>query len=263
MAEEPNMMYFDLKKQERDAAIGYLLGNILNARQACGIPSNEKKFDEDVNIYLAHLLFAFLLPDYQKLISRYLSLNASDLMEAVEKQNDKVVRYFIYKVNADYLLIHLGVFNDLASGRRSFQKSERQFIELGESYYDHASQFNYQIYRKHTAVGDVLEKLSHSFGDYTRILHVLREEFFELVKRMKLENDHVDKKDMSMAKLINGLEFEQKVNEFLDLYGAWLQVKSQDMKLKVIRAAEAIKAIDSSFQFNPELLEQKREGRLS
>ena len=53
------MMYFDLKKQERDAAVGYLLGNILHARQACNIPSNEKKFDEDVNIYMAHLLFAF------------------------------------------------------------------------------------------------------------------------------------------------------------------------------------------------------------
>lgn len=251
-------MYFDLKKQERDAAIGYLLGNILHARKTCGIPSNEKKFDEDVNIYLAHLLFASLLPDYQTLVSRYLSLNAMDLMEAVERQDDKVVRYFIYKVNADYLLVHLGVFNDLASGHRPFQKSEKQFIEMGESYYDHASQFNYQIYRKHTAVGEVLDKLSHSFGDYTRILHVIREEFFELVKRMKLDHDRVD---VSMAKLISGLELEQKINEFLDMYGTWLQGRSSDIKLKVIQAAEAIKAIDPSFQFNPELLEQENKRR--
>ena len=250
------MMYFDLKKQERDAAVGYLLGNILHARQACNIPSNEKKFDEDVNIYLAHLLFAFLLPDYQKLAARYLTLNSSDLIELLEKHNDKVVRYFIYKVNADYLLVHLGIFNDLTAHHpRSFQKSEKQFIELGQSYYDHASLYNHQIYRKHTAVGDVLEKLSHSFTDYMKILQVIREGFFELVKKMESVTERKEDGEIPLSKLVGVLELEQKLNEFLDLYAAWLQTKSQETKTKIFQAVEEIKKIDPSFAFNPESLD--------
>ncbi len=248
-------MYFDLKKHEKDAAIAYLLGNILHAREACGIPSNEKKFDEDVNIYLAHLLFAFLLPDYQNVIGRYLNLNASDLMESVEKHDDKVLRYFIYKVNADYLLIHLGIFNDLtAQPARVFKKSESQFIELGQSYYDSASQYNHQIYRKHTAVGDVLEKLSHSFENYTQILHVVRGEFFELVKKIKTIKQSTDESDIPIVKLLTALELEQKMNEFLDLYGFWLETKSHEAKSRVIHAAQEIKKVDPSFGFNPESL---------
>ena len=245
------MMYFDLEKQERDAAIGYLLSSILHARKTCGIPSNEKTFDEDVNIYLAHLLFAFLLPDYQQLIGRYLSLNATDLMDAVEKQEDKVVRYFIYKVNADYLLVHLGIFNDLTTAHpRHFQKSEKQFIELGQTYYDHASQYNHHIYRKHTAVGDVLEKLSSHFEDYRKILHAMREEFFHLAKRMESEGAG----RYGLPKVVKRIELEHRQNEFLDVYGEWLRTKSRDLAMKLVHLAGEIRKLDPAFGFNSDSL---------
>ena len=50
MERDKDYQYFDLKKSERDAVIGYLLNTLLQARESCHIPSNEKGYDEDVNI---------------------------------------------------------------------------------------------------------------------------------------------------------------------------------------------------------------------
>ena len=244
-------LYFDLQKQERDAVMGYLLDTLLHARAACHIPSNEKTYDEDVNIYLAHLLMASSLPDYQKLTSRYLALNTSDLTEFIDQHEDKVVRYFIYKVNADYLLLHLGIFHDLAPlARRPFQKSERQFVEMGQSYYESASQYNHQIYRKQTAVGDVLEKLSHHFEDYQKILHVLREDFFRLMKKIGSGDSQKNHDSGKFQMFVSSLELEQKHNEFLDLYGEWLETKSRDLVTKIIQLVDEIKRLDPTFGFD-------------
>ena len=82
-------LYFDIPKKERDSAIAFLLDALLKSKVACGASRlKENEFDEDVNIYLAHLLFAASLPDYQKAIKRYLSSNVSELADLVEENDD-------------------------------------------------------------------------------------------------------------------------------------------------------------------------------
>ena len=248
MDQNKHHLYFNLEKHERDAVVGYLLDALLHARQSCHIPSNDKSFDEDVNVYLAHLLLATSLPDYQELTKRYLSLNSSDLMENIDHHNDKVIRYFIYKVNADYLLVHLGIFNDLTSEfLRPFQKSERQFISMGQSYYDSALQYNHQIYRKRTAIGDVLGKLSQNFADYKLILQAVRDEFFRLQKKIGTETKSGEKK---LKKVVYTLALEQKQNEFLDVYGEWLKTRSSELVVRLRALVDEIKKMDPEFGFN-------------
>lgn len=256
-----NHLYFDLGKRERDAVVGYLLTSLLQARKTCQLPSNENYYDEDVNIYLAHLLLASCLPDYQALTKRYLTLNTSELFQTIEQNDDRVVRYFIYKVNADYLLVHLGIFNDLPSARQhAFHKSERQYTEIAQSYYEQASQYNQLIYRKHTAIGDVLDKLAHHIDDYKRILGSIRDDFFNLNKKIVVpENQKSETPDL-FEKVIHSLELEQKQNEFLDLYSKWLESRSLDIAGKLETLAAEIKKIDPSFNFDVNSIRDKKEG---
>ncbi len=241
--------YFDIPKQERDSVIGFLLNALLKARQSCRMPSNQKTFDEDVNIYLAHLLFANSLPDYHEMSSRYLTLNASNLMELVELNQDKVTRYFIYKINADYLLVHLGVFGDLVTPvAKPFRKSERQFVEMGQNYYDYAHVCNQQIYRKRTAVGDVLEKLSHHFDDYKVILQSVRKDFFHILDWVRQQSKRVAEASGGVSE--HEFSLEHKQNEFLDLYGEWLKTKSEDLIPELIRLVEEIRRMDTGFGFD-------------
>ena len=71
-ASEKGYLYIDIPRQQRDSAIAYLLDVLLKSRATCNMESNKDDlFDEDVNIYLAYLLFAASLPDYQEAVSAF------------------------------------------------------------------------------------------------------------------------------------------------------------------------------------------------
>lgn len=253
MGEESKYNYFDLSKQERDSAISFLLNSLLKAREVCHQPSNKKTFDEDVNVYLAHLLFANSFSDYQEMVNKYLTINVSELMELLEQHPDKVTRYFIYKINADYLLVHLGIFRDLnPSHPYPFKKSEKQFVEMGQDYYDQASTCNHQIYRKKTAVGDVLHKLASNFQNYQEILKLVRDDFFHFVNWIHAHEES-QKKVIVEPPLIEAPDtasLEQKQNEFLDIYGEWLNTKSEELIPVLIRLVEDLRRLDPKFGFD-------------
>jgi len=259
MNDENKHNYFDMSKHERDSAISFLLNSLLKAREVCDQPSNKKAFDEDVNIYLAHLLFANSFSDYQEMASKYLTVNVSELMQLLEQHPDKVTRYFIYKVNADYLLVHLGIFRDLNPAQpQPFKKTEQQFIELGQDYYDQASLCNQRIYRKKTAVGDVLVKLSSHFQDYQHILNLVRDDFFHFINWVRSHEE--TRKRVSVeppAPVLDRpvvINLEQKQNEFLDIYGEWLNTKSEELIPILIRLTEELKRIDPKFAFDVQSL---------
>jgi len=144
--------YFDFSKEEKDYAIRFLLDAVIRSRGNCNLPSNREVYDEDVNIYLAHLLFAISTSAYQKLVKKYLVFYPSDLTNLVDTADDNYIRYFIYKINADNLLVHLGVFQDLSQNMHLEQslcpRSEDQFKEAARAYYEQAAIYNQRIYRK-------------------------------------------------------------------------------------------------------------------
>ena len=245
--QERGSFYFDIPKQERDSSISYLLNALLKSRTACQLASNEGHFDEDVNIYLAHLLFAASLPDYQNAIRRYLSKNVSELADLVDRNEDRIVRYFIYKVNADHLMVHLGIFQNLENSQRLYGKSEKQFASMAQNYYKQAAIYNRKIYRRETAVGLVLEKLADGFGKYQTILRCTRREFFHF------SNDFHDEQFQKFCNDVTHYEREAKLNEaidqFLDSYAEWIRSKEMKAKLTLISRAKRLQAIDPNFAF--------------
>ncbi|MBI4394744.1 MAG: hypothetical protein HY583_00960 [Candidatus Omnitrophica bacterium] len=245
--QESHYQYFDIPKQERDSAIAFLLNSLLKSRSACRLISNGAGFDEDVNIYLAHLLFAASLPDYQGAIQRYLGTNVSEMAELMEKNDDRIVRYFIYKVNADHLLVHLGIFTDLENVHHGFGKSESQFSSMAQNYYKQAASYNRRIYRRQTAIGSVLEKLAQSFERYKTILRFARKEFFHF------SNQFHDESFKQFCAEINRYEHEMKAHDamdrFLDLYTEWIRTRDFSIRAELEEYAKVLKALDPRFSF--------------
>jgi hypothetical protein len=242
-------LYFDIPKQERDSAIAYLLDALLKSKIECE-PSKVKASDsdEDVNIYLAHLLFAASLPDYQTAIKRYLSSSVSEMAELLEENDDRIVRYFIYKVNADHLLVHLGIFHDLENAQNKFQKSEQQYASMAQNYYQQAAEYNQRIYRRETAIGSVLEKLSHRFSWYQEVLHIARKEFFHFSNRFRDQEflDFCDKLSYYESKS----KSSELMDQFLDVYGKWKKERSQENLADLKRVVNNMKIVDPGFSFN-------------
>src|SRR3989338_3716765 len=241
-------LYFDIPKQERDSAIAFLLDALLKSKRACELSvSNQAEFDEDVNIYLAHLLFAASLPDYQKAIERYLSTNISELTELVERNDDRIVRYFIYKVNADHLLVHLGIFQDLEAGKHLYGKSNEQYASMGQNYYRQAADYNQRIYRRQTAIGSVLGKLAHRFSRYQAVLRFARKEFFHFANHFR--DDDFVKFCAALKKYERDKFVTETRDRFLDCYCEWKRTKSPEARERLMEIVKELKRVDSAFMF--------------
>lgn len=247
-----NCLYFDITKQERDSAIRYLLGAIIKGRKEREFPSNIYTFDEDVNIYLAHLLFAFSLPEYHEMAEPYLSLDTSDILKWVRATEDRTIRYFIFKVNADHLLIHTAIFDDLPPRSRHniFKRSSRHYLELAKLYYDQAAAYHKRIYRKKTGVGEVLEKMSHYFEAYQNLLKYMRREYFSFVNSFR---DRAFHHFMDQFKNYESdFRRRSKMDEFLDLYAAWLGTKDPSLVGRINHIVSELKTLDPFFKFDPQ-----------
>lgn len=244
--QETQSFYFDIPKQERESSVSYLLNALLKSRTSCHLASNQDRFDEDVNIYLAHLLFAASLPDYQNAIRRYLTKNVSEITDLVERNEDRIIRYFIYKVNADHLMIQLGIFQNLESGH-VYGKTDRQFASMAQNYYRQAATYNRKIYRRETAVGSVLGKLSDGFDQYQTILRNVRKDFFHF------SNHFHDKPFQKFCTDVSRYEREVKrddaIDKLLDSYTTWIRNKGTASKFGFLRHAKKLQKIDPNFLF--------------
>jgi len=240
-------LYFDIGKQERDSAIRFLLDSILRSRNEIGIKNVIDEFDEDVNVYLAHLLFAIALPEYHELAEPYLSTESSDVLQWIQTTEDRTIRYFIFKVNADHLLIHSAIFDDLTGRPRNglFQRSEKHYLELGRLYYEQASSYHSRIYRKKTGVGEVLHKLARYFDIYSGLLRAVRRDYLHFVTRFR--DQAFDRFLQELTKYEQESTLRAQTDHFLDLYGQWKKTQNPEIKAELNRVLNQIRQQDATF----------------
>jgi len=183
--DKQSCLYFQLNKDERDSAIYYLLESILKVRDSDQALAKSNYFDEDVNIYLAHLLFAISLPEYHDMTDPFLSTEPQEIAEWIRQTPDPMLQYFIYKVNADNMLIRSTIFSEKPPElqRIIFRRSQPQEggSRLAVAYYDKAACCHHGVYQKRTGVGEVLVKISTHFESYQKILHQVRPDYFKFI----------------------------------------------------------------------------------
>ena len=247
-------LYFGLSSEDRESAIYFLLESILKAKDQSHDLTRTLSFDEDVNIYLAHLLFAISLPEYHDMADPFLSTNTHEVFEWIRETDDPMLRYFIFKVNADHLLVQSTIFNpDPKSAKRFSLKKDGQDEKNEERlsailYYNQASRCHAGVYDKKTGVGEVLGKIAGQFDVYRHILTGVKEDYFKfiecfreqafqhfLVKLSGYEKDH-----------LRGIKIEQ----FLEAYQGWLSTKAPELKNKILHLTQELSQLDPQFRFD-------------
>ncbi|OQA57362.1 MAG: hypothetical protein BWY42_00598 [Candidatus Omnitrophica bacterium ADurb.Bin277] len=248
-------LFFQLSNEERESAIRYLLEAILKVRDSDPELARGNFFDEDVNVYLAHLLFAMSLPEYHDMADPFLSSEPKEITEWVKQTDDPMLRYFIYKVNADHRLVHSTIFSDRPAAeikRIIFRREENGESRLAVAYYDHASRYHKGIYHKRTGVGEVLDKIAARFDVYSRVLFRIREDYFQFVDCfreqafrhffLKLERyEKESRKDLTL-------------DRFLEAYQKWLSLRTPEARRETLALAGELAEIDPNFRFDPSKL---------
>ena len=243
--------YVDLKDTSRELQPTYyfMVNCLLYSRMETGLVSNQDFYDEDVNVYLAHLLHSFINPDYVEQSRRFLSKYDTDVFRRLAQSTDARLKYQIYKTNADFLLVSIGIFDNpgLPAGQKKLQPSEETYIGRGKTYYHFAYTYAQQMHRKNAGVSEVLEKLSVGFDKYLRILSHMRGEYLDLMKRMSQgEVYHLER---SVDEAHQQEVLRNKQDELLELYSAWKTRPTDETVASLERVVGEIRQINPEFKF--------------
>ena len=243
--------------REVEPTFFFMMNCLLYSRLESGNPSNQDYYDEDVNIYLANLLTSFMNPEHHERTRKYLSRYDSDLFDKIQRSSDVRLKYTIYKTNADFLLISIGIFKN-ADGSRPGSKdaflkdNEEVYVGRAKAYYQFAYSYSQHMFRKATAISEVLEKLSRGFEQYVQILSHMRGEYFNILER--LSSGDVYHLERSIDRFESGRELRTLQDQFLDLYSEYLKSKDPETKNRLRDLARQIQKLDETFRFTMDQL---------
>ncbi len=154
----------------------FLLEQLLEARRQSSFPTNLAGPDEDVNIYLADLLTAFLGGQH----SPHIHFGAFPLLAPPAKNLPRRRQAEFYRINADHRLIMLGLFNrgdhlrkrmDLfGMGHRETQQRD---FGVGKHCYELAVNLLENRNVVNSGMIDVWRKLSENFELYIQVLSTM------------------------------------------------------------------------------------------
>lgn len=236
----------------------FMLKCLLYSRMETGLLSNHDFYDEDVNVYLAHLLDSMIRPESIEHARRYLSQYDTEVFRRLAESKDARLKYTIYKTNADFLLISLGIFDNPEAAvtetsapgnpdRKVYKPSEEAYVGRGRTYYRFAYTYSQIINGRNAGISDVLEKLSLGFDKYLRILAHMRGEYLDLLQRLSSgEVYHLERianEEQRQEKL------RAKQDRFLDLYLEWKKSGAINLHEEMQKLVQEIRGMDPDFRF--------------
>lgn len=178
-------LYQRIGHSEPDGTFGFMVELLLKSRLKLHLDA-DRLFDEDVNVYMAGLLVSYIDPSYLQWMHRILGRCDIDIHQAIlHCEEDRVRTYWIYKVNADDLLMSLGLFHPALVPDLP-EEAQGEVIRL-RRYYHAASQFQTRIYGRPTAVGAIHSKLADEPERYLSILSNTRRDYLQFVPQLSSE----------------------------------------------------------------------------
>lgn len=245
------------RRPSPEEAYFFMMNCLLYSRIEAGYPPNDEYFDEDVNVYLAGLLTSLIYPSSHGTAAGFIASSDAALFETVSAEASPRAKYLRYRANADHILVSLGVFKNARARRPNsvpqFDLSREGFIGRGITYYALARSYAAQTFRRGTAIGDVLGKLSTGFERYLSVLSLMGGEHLNIFKQ--LSDGEVFHLELSSRSLDRRGDLKLQYDRFLDLYSNYLRERTPHAKQALNEAVREIRAIDPTFDFDV----QKRE----
>lgn len=249
MSEQYNPVEPDGTARASEDRTAFMLRCLLSTRGDIGMPSDDDGNEHDVNIYLAQLLSAYADPRYCMRVGNYIAAYDSVVFEKVQHSPSKRFRYSVYRINADHLMMAIGVFAN-PRGRRpdaraqALQPADSVYVGRAKTYYDFASTYSQSVFGSRSGVTGVLGKLAVGFERYVHILSSLRSEYLGFVGRLSDgEIFHLDR-----AAQTEGLAALR--DEFLDRFSEWKRTGTAEAKARLTGVVERLQRLDPDFRLD-------------
>ena len=231
--------------------VGYFfINSFLLSRIDSDMPSDLKEYDEDVNVYTASLLAGIVSGREDLLRADLVSPRDTDVFARVQESKDQRYRYQVYKANADFLYVSLGIFAGGAPRgpvAEDLEEREQLMTGRGKSYYHFASAYAERLYRSRTGVAEVMDKLSRHFESYTKVMAWMSGEYLHLLRRISEgEVFHLSRDAQSRFEVAHKTHVW---DELLESYVSWQATHAVEARRRLHRAARELRKLDPDFSF--------------
>jgi hypothetical protein len=227
----------------------FMMRCLLSTRAELALPSDEDVTEQEVNVYLTNLLCAYGDARYCVRVGSYLSTYDSTVFEHAQHSPSYRFRYTVYKVNADHLLMSLGVFRN-PEGRRGdarpalLRRRPEVFVSRAKAYYDFAAAYGSTVFGRTSAVCEVLTRLGSDIEKYIAMLVHLRGTYLDFVARLgDGELYHLQRAATSEG--LGALH-----DELLDRWAAWRRDPTPAARARVLETAARIRQLDPDFKID-------------
>jgi hypothetical protein len=242
--------YFDLSRPDdgRENTAYFVLDSLLKSRIECGFESRAEHHDENVNVYLVHLLSSLVESPGPEAVATPRDI---DVFEKVRASQDPRFKCEVYRTHADQLLVATGIFSDTPyverDGRRVYDGVAQDRIGRGKAYYHYASTFHGRTGARTSTLAQVLARLSDHFERYVDVLFHMRGEYFHLYERLREEDFRVLRDAWGGDG--GDVDLEALRDDFLDAYWRWHQDPDAPARDALLEAINRLRAADPSFDF--------------
>ncbi len=236
--------YLDLNNGERETLFFYMLNAFLCSRLDIERESDE---DEEVNVYMAHLLHSLVDGSFYADNADVLAATPMDVFAKVEEGGDRH-KMNVYRTNADHRLVAFGLFDGLGGHQGLYRQattSREHYLEQAQQYYGWAASFSQRLPGKYSGLASALNKLSRDFEIYRSILSHMSSTYMDMMGRLSPgETFHLE--HQAHADALPALR-QQALDLLLDAYGRWRQEPNGENRKTFQEACRRYREVEPNF----------------
>ena len=215
-----------------------LAEEFLDSMASEGLLAESDRDAECTASYLLRLLNELASPAGLARYGEYWSDTETGLSERLVRSQSHRDRLALYRTNADYILLSLGLFDRAPVGRagrgQGVHSKRRDIESRGTHYYHLASGQAEVLYGPRGDLTRIMETLAARFPGYCHALRTVGSHSFGLVRRLGPgEEFHLlrDAEGMALAQRIR-----RRQEHLLETFAAWRRLGSERARERVLRA---------------------------
>lgn len=243
--------FFDLKDGKKRDACFFFLEHVLKARADLNLESGRHPCDQELNVYIAGLLNSLLTNSESFLHAKsHVSAFDADVRAYIESHPGKRNEYIVYRDNADFGLVVLGLFEDY-----EHRGSYKRIVISGEEdqgrvalYYELAASALAHLQGKSVSLVSVFEAMAEYMEEVLQILHRAAGAYFDIMERMSEGSAYHLGQEIKKMELEN--TYNHRLDEFLKLYSIYKENPCEEHRRKLLARAEELKSMNSDFRFD-------------
>lgn len=247
--------FYDLKHKDVRPTPFFFLENILKARADLHLESGLHEYDQEVNIYIAGLLNSLLESDRLIKQKPYISPFDTDVRHYLDDHPGLRNEYLVYRDNADFGLILLGLFlgyehPSLYSQTVLANKDNEGRIAL---YYEFAASALAHLQGNSASLVNIFLALSEHIKEITHIMRYAAVAYFDLLEKISDGTFYHLEKDLANKE--NKGKYEAKLDQFLKLFAQFKENPSEEIIQKIKNITNELHELNEKFHFDETCLQ--------